>query len=101
MAQYNKTGPGQGATLREDLYTMRRMIDQYAADKGKLPQSLDDLVQAGYMHDVPIDPMTEQKDWQVEYGEDPGSTEGAQGVTNVRSASGDLASDSTSRYSEW
>src|ERR1044072_1231672 len=44
MAQYNRTVlAAKEATLREDLFTMRKMIDQYAADKGKLPQSLDDL----------------------------------------------------------
>jgi general secretion pathway protein G len=102
MAQYNRTVlAAKESTLREDLFTMRKMIDQYAADKGKLPQSLDDLRGAGYIHDIPIDPMTDAADWQVEFGEDPGSTGGEQGVTNVRSASGDLASDGTSRYNEW
>ena len=102
MAQYNKTVlAAKEATLREDLFTMRKMIDQYAADKGKLPQSLDDLKGAGYVHDIPIDPMTDASDWQVEFGEDPGSTGGEQGVTNVRSASGEISSDGSSRYSEW
>jgi general secretion pathway protein G len=102
MAQYNKTVlAAREATLREDLYTMRKMIDQYGADKGKLPQSLADLQSAGYIHEIPIDPMTEQADWQVEFGEDPGSTEGAQGVTNVRSASNETASDGATRYNEW
>lgn len=102
MATYNRTVlAAKEATLREDLFTMRKMIDQYAADKGKLPQSLDDLRSAGYIHEVPIDPMTDATDWQVEFGEDPGSTGGEQGVTNVHSSSGDLASDGSSRYSEW
>ncbi len=102
MAQYNKTvQAAKEATLREDLYTMRKMIDQYAADKGKLPASLDDLQSAGYIHEIPIDPMTDQKDWQPDMGDDPGSTEGAQGLVNVHSASGDLASDGSTRYSEW
>ena len=102
MAQYNKTVlAAREATLREDLFTMRKMIDQYAADKGKLPQSLDDLRGAGYIHDIPIDPMTDAADWQVEFGEDPGSTGGEQGVTNVRSSSGELSSDGSTRYSEW
>jgi general secretion pathway protein G len=102
MAQYNKTvQAAKEATLREDLYTMRKMIDQYAADKGKLPASLDDLQSAGYIHDIPIDPMTDQKDWQPDMGDDPGSTEGAQGLVNVHSASGDLASDGSTRYSDW
>jgi general secretion pathway protein G len=102
MAQYNKTVlAAKEATLREDLWTMRKMIDQYAADKGHLPQSLSDLEEAGYIHELPVDPMTDQKDWQVEFGEDPGSTEGGQGVKNVHSSSGDTASDGSSRYSDW
>jgi general secretion pathway protein G len=102
MAQYNRTVlAAKEATLREDLFTMRKMIDQYAADKGKLPQTLNDLQTAGYIHEIPIDPMTDAADWQVEFGEDPGSTGGEQGVINVRSSSGDTASDGSSRYSEW
>ena len=102
MGQYNRTVlAAKEATLREDLFTMRKMIDQYAADKGKLPQSLSDLQSAGYLHDIPIDPMTDAADWQVEFGEDPVSTGGEQGVTNVRSASGDTSSDGSTRYSEW
>jgi len=102
MAQYNKVVlAAKEATLREDLFTMRKMIDQYAADKGKLPQTLSDLQSAGYIHEIPIDPMTDAADWQVEFGEDPGSTGGEQGVTNVHSSCGDVASDGASRYSEW
>ncbi|MDT5296379.1 MAG: ral secretion pathway protein [Acidobacteriota bacterium] len=102
MAQYNRTVlAAREATLKEDLFTMRKMIDQYAADKGKLPASLEDLQNAGYIHEIPIDPTTEQRDWQTEFGEDPGSAEGAQGVTNVRSASGEVSSDGSTRYNEW
>jgi general secretion pathway protein G len=102
VAQYNKTVlAAREATLKSDLHTMRRMIDQYAADKGKLPQSLDDLVSAGYIDEIKPDPITDQKDWQVEYGDDPGSTDNAQGVVNVRSASNDISSDGQSRYNEW
>ena len=74
--------------LKEDLRTMRKMIDQYAADKEKLPQSLDDLVSAGYMRDVPIDPITGQKDWVVDMGDDTVSRDGGQGVVDVHSAAG-------------
>ena len=102
MAQYSKTvQAAKEATLREDLYTMRKMIDQYAADKGKLPQSLDDLKGAGYIHDVPIDPMTDAADWQTEFGEDIGSPDSSQGLVNVRSSSGDMDSLGEKRYSEW
>ena len=101
MAQYNKTVlAAKEATLREDLYTMRKMIDQYAADKGKLPQSLSDLQSAGYIHEIPIDPMTDQSDWQPEFGDDPGAIEGGQGLTNVHSSSGETGSDGRP-YSEW
>jgi general secretion pathway protein G len=102
VAQYNKTVlAAREATLKSDLNTMRRMIDQYAADKGKLPQSLDDLVSAGYIDEIKPDPITDQKDWQVEFGDDPGSTDNAQGVVNVRSASNDISADGQSRYNEW
>ena len=102
MMQYNKTVlAAREATLREDLYQMNRMIDQYAADKGKLPQSLQELVDAGYMREIPLDPITDDRDWQPEFGDDPGSPDNSQGIIRVRSASNDVASDGQSRYSEW
>ncbi|HKG13555.1 MAG TPA: type II secretion system protein [Pyrinomonadaceae bacterium] len=102
MGQYNRTVlAAKEATLREDLYTMRRMIDQYGADKGKLPQSLDDLKSAGYIHDIPIDPMTNAADWQPEFGDDSSSTDNSQGMVNVRSSSNDMDSLGEKRYSEW
>jgi len=102
MSQYNKSVlAAKEATLREDLYQMNRMIDQYAADKGKLPQSLEELVQAGYMRDIPVDPITDQRDWQTEFGEDPGATDNSQGIVRVRSSSNDVSSDDQTRYSEW
>lgn len=102
MPLYNKTVlAAREATLREDLFQMRKMIDQYYADKAKLPQSLDDLVTAGYITEIPIDPMTDQRDWQLEFGDDPGSTDNAQGLVNIRSASNDTDSEGSRRYSEW
>ena len=50
---------------------MRKLIDEYAADKGKLPQSLDELVTAGYMREVPKDPITDTADWAIATGDDP------------------------------
>lgn len=101
MSQYNRTVlAAREATLREDLHTMRKMIDQYGADKGKLPQSLSDLQSAGYIHEIPIDPMTDQADWNPEFGDDSGALEGGQGLTNVHSSSGDTGSDDRP-YSEW
>ena len=81
--------------LKEDLRTMRKMIDQYAADKEKLPQSLEDLVTEQYMRDVPIDPITGQKDWVVDIGDDTVSRDGGTGVVDVHSAAGGEGSDGT------
>src|SRR5712671_7044887 len=74
--------------LKQDLQTMRKKIDEYAADKEKLPQSLDDLASAFYIREVPIDPMTGQKDWIVDMGEDTISRDGGSGVVDVHSAAG-------------
>ena len=79
--------------LKEDLRTMRKMIDQYAADKEKLPQSLEDLVSANYMRDVPPDPITGEKDWVVDMGEDTVSRDGGTGVVDVHSAAGGEGTD--------
>jgi general secretion pathway protein G len=88
------------AVLRDNLFKMRSLLDQYAADKQALPQSLEDLVTAGYMRHLPDDPMTGQKDWTVVTGEDWNSTTGQQGVVDVRSASPDISSEGTP-YNEW
>jgi general secretion pathway protein G len=88
------------AVLKDDLAQMRKLLDQYAADKGKLPQSLEDLSSSGYLREVPVDPITGQQDWNVIMGQDPFSADGGQGVTDVRSSSSDLSSEGTP-YSEW
>src|SRR5499427_1926685 len=53
------------AVLRQDLFTLRQVISQYTLDKQKAPQSLDDLVSAGYLRQIPVDPMTRQPNWEV------------------------------------
>jgi general secretion pathway protein G len=101
LPQYHKTiMHTREAVLRDNLYKMRSLLDQYAADKQSLPQSLEDLVTEGYMRSLPDDPMTGQKDWTVVTGEDPNSTTGQQGVVDVRSASPDISSEGTP-YAEW
>ena len=101
LPQYQKTiMHARETVLKDDLVKMRSLIDMYAADKGKLPQSLDDLVSAGYMRGIPTDPITEQKDWNVVTGEDPYSTEGGSGVTDVHSSSGETSTEGKP-YSEW
>ncbi|HTG18075.1 MAG TPA: type II secretion system protein [Blastocatellia bacterium] len=79
--------------LQHDLNEMRKMIDQYSADREKLPTTLDDLVTAGYMHDIPVDPTTGDKDWVVDMGEDTISREGGTGVVDVHSNSAGQGSD--------
>jgi general secretion pathway protein G len=71
--------------LKENLWQMRRAIDQYTADKGKLPQSVDDLVEAKYLNEMPIDPITEKSDWKVVEGDDTNSPDAGQGMINVQS----------------
>lgn len=101
LPQYQKTiMHTREAVLRDDLFKLRSLLDQFAADKQKLPQSLDELVSEGYMRELPVDPITGQKDWAVTMGEDPYSSEGEQGVTDVHSASSDVSSDG-SRYADW
>ncbi len=93
--------------LRQNLFTIRDVIDQYYADKGKYPDSLSELVSAGYMRHLPVDPITEKSDWvAVPYtGGDPGQlepTEGEQsgGIFDVHSASDKVAADGT-KYADW
>jgi general secretion pathway protein G len=89
------------AVLKEDLYRFRSILDQYQADKGEYPDSLDKLVDEGYLRMIPKDPITGAADWQIEYEQtdanDPGK---AAGIRDVKSSS-DLVSMSGTSYSEW
>lgn len=101
LPQYQKTIMHTRETvLKDDLRKMRSLIDQFAADKGRLPQSLEEIASEGYMREVPTDPFTGQKDWAVTTGEDPNSLNGEQGVTDVHSSSTDTSTEGTA-YSEW
>lgn len=71
--------------LKENLFQMRRAIDQYAADKGKLPKTLNDLVEAEYLREKPVDPISETTEWTEIQGEDINSNEGDQGLKDVKS----------------
>jgi general secretion pathway protein G len=90
------------AVLKEDLHTMRNDIDQYTVDKEKAPQSLDDLVQAGYLKTIPIDPMTSRSDTWITSESDTlmsiNETQG--GIDDVKSGAQGLAMDGTS-YNTW
>ncbi|HEX8288505.1 MAG TPA: type II secretion system protein [Pyrinomonadaceae bacterium] len=71
--------------LKENLWQMRRSIDQYAADKGRLPQSVSDLVEGNYLREVPVDPISEKAEWKEIQGEDTNSPDGEQGLKDVKS----------------
>ncbi len=71
--------------LKENLFQIRRAIDQFAGDKGKLPASVDSLVEEKYLREKPIDPITETAEWDEIQGEDPNSPDGEQGLVNVKS----------------
>jgi general secretion pathway protein G len=101
LPQYQKTIKHTRETvLRDDLRKMRSLIDQFAADKGRLPQSIDELVSEGYMREVPVDPFTGQKDWAITTGEDPNSIQGETGMTDIHSSSTEVSSEGTP-YNEW
>ena len=90
------------AVLREDLQTMRQAIDSYTVDKEKAPQSLDDLVQAGYLKSLPVDPMTGSSDTWMPDSSDTlmDIDETAGGINNVHSGSQGIATDG-STYNTW
>jgi general secretion pathway protein G len=87
--------------LKENLWQMRRAIDQYTTDKGKLPQSLNDLVEAKYLQEVPMDPITEKREWNEIQGEDSLSPDGGSGLVNVKSSAEGTDSEGNSFDSEF
>jgi general secretion pathway protein G len=89
------------ATLRENLFRFRDVIDQYQADKGKYPPSLEALVQEGYLRKLPEDPMTRAADWQAVFEEtNPDRPAETPGVIDVKSASIEMSLAGTP-YAEW
>lgn len=90
------------AVLKEDLFRMRDAINQFYADKGHYPESLDALVTEGYVRKIPVDPMTNGADtWRAIAAEsDPGNPTAALGTYDVISGSDRTALDGT-KYSEW
>jgi|SRR5689334_9373196 len=90
------------AVLRQDLKTMRDQIDNYTMDKEKAPQSLQDLVDAGYLRKIPKDPFTgSDETWQVENSDTLISLDQTEpGISDVHSGSNMVGSDGTA-YSSW
>jgi general secretion pathway protein G len=90
------------SVLKQNLFTLRSLISQYTLDKQKAPQSLDDLVSADYLKQIPTDPMTGAADWTVEQEEDTLMSVDEQegGIDDVHSASTQIGSDGTA-YNTW
>jgi len=90
------------AVLKTDLRTMRDAIDNYTLDKQAAPQSVEDLAQAGYLREVPTDPMTHAKDWVPQFDSvvlSPDQT--STGMVNVHSNSNRVSRFEGTPYSEW
>ncbi|WP_173196699.1 general secretion pathway protein GspG [Geobacter sp. SVR] len=107
------------AVLRETLYNLRNIIDQFYADQGKYPDSLDDLKQKQYLRDIPKDPMTGNTEWEIvppPAGSSPatggtssagaaatGATTGADlgNVFDVKSRSDKVSPTTNTPYKDW
>jgi general secretion pathway protein G len=87
--------------LRQNLFTLRTVIDEFTYDKAKAPQSLQDLVGEGYLRQIPVDPMTGQPDWQVIMEDAVSSVNQTEpGIFDVRSKSDKKSLEGTP-YNEW
>ncbi len=90
------------AVLRQNLFTLRTVIDNYTYDKMKAPQSLQDLVEAGYLRTIPVDPMTgSNQTWQTVMEDATQSVDQSQpGIFDVKSGSEKTGLDGTA-YADW
>ena len=90
------------SVLRNNLFTIRTVIDEYTYDKQKAPQNLRDLVDAGYLRQVPLDPFTGSSEtWQIIMEDAMTSANQTEpGIFDVRSGSDKRALDGTP-YAEW
>jgi len=106
LPQYKSaTVKAREAVLKENLFTLRKLIDQYAQDKGKYPASLQALVQDSYLRSIPVDPMTRLTTSWVEVHElpspeNPMMTE-IPGIIDVKSGSEDVSPIDGSPYNTW
>ncbi len=90
------------SVLKNNLFTLRTVIDEYTYDKQKAPQTLQDLVSDGYLRQVPMDPITNSNDtWKLIMEDQSNTVNQTQpGIFDIRSGS-DLTSLEGTQYSEW
>jgi general secretion pathway protein G len=96
FASLNKS---KETALQQSLATMRDAIDQYAADKGRYPDSLQDLAAARYLRQVPEDPLTGSHETWVELPP-PADMQAAGRVWDVRSGAAGRSADGR-LYADW
>lgn len=87
--------------LKNNLAVMRERLDQYRADRNKYPNSLQELVEGGYLKQIPEDPMTGLNEWEEVFSDyDPNEPDAEPGIEDVKSRSTESGSDGRP-YSEW
>jgi general secretion pathway protein G len=90
------------SVLAHNLQVIREAIENYTLDKQNAPQSLEDLVQAGYLRDIPTDPMTQQKDWQTKFGNTVMTPDQVSvGIEDVHSNSDRTSPFDQTPYNQW
>jgi general secretion pathway protein G len=99
--QYRKTLlKAREDVLREDLVRFRAAIKDYPLKHESPPQSIDDLVRSGYLPEVPLDPITGQRDWQVTERDIEQDSQKVKCIVNIHSSSTRIGSDGTP-YNQW
>jgi general secretion pathway protein G len=90
------------AVLKEDLFQFNHTLEQFHADKGKYPTSIDALREQGYLREIPADPMTQSREtWTTEYeSPDPDNPDSEVGIFRIRSGSTDMGENQIP-YNEW
>lgn len=89
------------SVLKNNLFTMRTVIDEYTMDKGKAPQSLEDLVTDGYLRSVPMDPITGMNEWKIIMEDATTSVNQTEpGIFDVQSTADKTSLEGTP-YAEW
>lgn len=80
--------------LKQNLSTIRYSLDKFYSDRGRYPESLQELINAKYLREIPSDPTNEKQEWQI-IKDDTG-----QGIYDVKSINYEIGSNKK-RYSEW
>jgi len=100
----NATKRTREAVLKENLFTLRKLINQYLVDKGNYPQTLQTLVDEEYLFRIPVDPMTKSIDTWVEIPQvmtmEEMTSGTMPGIMDVQSSSDDISTEGTA-YNTW